>query len=148
MTELKRIDPRGPRFGAAITAIISLLAFNFFLSSSWTYTWILLWVLLILFSWSVFIPGGSHPYSIIFQKLVRPRLRAPKELEDPRPPHFAQQVGLTLSLFGTIAGFFWIEGTAVAAALIFIASFLNSVFGLCLGCQMYIGLKRLGVIRK
>lgn len=147
MTELKRIDPRGPRFGAAITAVISLLAFNFYLTSAWTYTWVLLWLLLILFSWSVLLPGGSHPFNIIFQKLVRPRLAPPKELEDPRPPHFAQKVGLSFALFGTISGFVWVPGTAVASAFIFLAAFLNSVFGLCLGCQMYLGLKRLGIIR-
>jgi hypothetical protein len=38
-------------------------------------------------------------------------------------------------------------GLVAAAAAAFVASFLNSVFNYCLGCQMYLGLKRLKVIR-
>lgn len=147
MTELKRIDPRGPRFGAAITSVFSILALNFSLTGSWIYSWVILWVLLALFAWSVFLPSSSHPYNIIFRKLVRPRLSEPKELEDPRPPHFAQKVGLSFAIFGVVSGFVFVPGVQLAAVFIFLASFLNAFFGLCLGCQMYLGLKRLGIIR-
>jgi hypothetical protein len=34
----------------------------------------------------------------------------------------------------------------IAAALAFIAAFLNSVFGYCLGCQIYLLLVRLRVL--
>jgi hypothetical protein len=34
----------------------------------------------------------------------------------------------------------------IAAGLAFIAAFLNSVFGYCLGCQIYLLLARLGVV--
>ena len=36
----------------------------------------------------------------------------------------------------------------VAAAAAFVAAFLNSVFGYCLGCQIYLLLARIGVIRR
>lgn len=147
MSELKRIDPRGPRFGAAITSVFSILAVNFTFTGSWIYSWVILWILLVLFSWSVFLPGNTHPYSIIFRKFVRPRLSEPKDLEDPRPPHFAQKVGLSFAIFGVVSGFVFVPGVQLAAIFIFLASFLNAFFGLCLGCQMYLGLKRLGVIR-
>ena len=146
MSQIQRIDPRGPRFGAAITSVFSLIAFAVGPQSQ-TSAWVILWILLGLFSWSVFLTKPVHPYSFLFQKLVRPRLSAPKELEDPRPPRFAQQVGLSFALFGTVAGFIWPGGVIIAAAFIFFAAFLNAFFDLCLGCKMYLGLKRLGVIR-
>jgi hypothetical protein len=147
MSEQKHIDPRGPRFGAAITSVISLA--SFILSTSlWSllFGYPLMVLLFVLFAWSVFSPS-NHPYQWLFKKFVRPRLSAPVELEDPRPPQFAQKVGFTFAIIGTL-GFFvspWL--IPVAAAFIFIASFLNAFFGYCLGCQMYLGLRRLGVIR-
>lgn len=36
---------------------------------------------------------------------------------------------------------------AVFAAMAFVAAFLNSVFGYCLGCQLYVLLLRARVIR-
>jgi hypothetical protein len=36
----------------------------------------------------------------------------------------------------------------IAASLAFAAAFLNSVFGYCLGCQIYLLLVRAGVIRR
>ena len=145
MTELKRIDPRGPRFGAAITAVLSLVAFSQSLEV-WAYgaPWIL--ALFGLFAWSVFSPK-NHPYTILFNKFVKPRLSAPKELEDPRPPQFAQKVGFAFSILGVVGTLFSTVLIPISAAFIFIASFLNAFFGLCLGCQMYLGLRRLGVIR-
>ena len=145
MTELKRIDPRGPRFGAGITALLSLIAFSQSLEV-WIYgtPWIV--ALFVLFAWSVLSPK-NHPYALIFNKLVKPRLGAPKELEDPRPPQFAQKVGFSFSILGVIGVLFAPVLIPVSAAFIFIASFLNAFFGLCLGCQMYLGLRRLGVIR-
>ncbi len=36
----------------------------------------------------------------------------------------------------------------IAAALAFVAAFLNAAFGYCLGCQIYLLLVRAGVIRR
>jgi hypothetical protein len=79
--------------------------------------------------------------------LVRPRLAPPKELEDPRPPKFAQQVGFAFALLGLVG--YWIAPVlvVVSAAFIFFAAFLNAAFNYCLGCQMYLLLKRFGIIR-
>ena len=147
MTELKRIDPRGPRFGAAITSAISLA--SFFLSTSLSsilFGYALMILLLLLFAWSVFSPK-SHPYQWLFKKFVQPRLSPPQELEDPRPPQFAQKVGFSFAILGTIGGLISSWLVPIAAAFIFIAAFLNAFFGFCLGCQMYLGLRRLGIIR-
>ena len=147
MTEIKRIDPRGPRFGAAVTSVFAIIAFGFSFDN-WIYAWLVLWVLFALFGLSVFGKNIIHPYSFLFQKLVRPRLSAPTELEDPRPPYFAQQLGFSFALFGVISGFIWPLGVTIAAGFIFLAAFLNAYFGLCLGCQMYLGLRRLGLLRQ
>jgi hypothetical protein len=142
------IDPRGPRFGAAITSALSLTAFGIAVSLPDGYftAYPLIVLLALLFSWSVFSPK-THPYGWIFKKLVRPRLAAPSELEDARPPQFAQKVGLGFALLG-LAGY-WLAPVlvAVSAGFIFFAAFLNAFFNFCLGCQMYLGLKRFGVIR-
>jgi len=145
MTELKRIDPRAPRFGAAITSVLALISFA--LSQQyWLQGYPVMVLLFLLFFWSVFFPN-SHPYQLIFRSLVRPRLAPPKELEDPRPVQFAQKVGFSFSILGAVGGLFVSALIPIAAAFIFIAAFLNAFFGLCLGCQMYLGLRRLGVIR-
>jgi hypothetical protein len=142
------IDPRGPRFGAAITSALSLTAFGIAVSLPDGYftAYPLIVLLALLFSWSVFSPK-THPYGWIFKKLVRPRLAAPSELEDARPPQFAQKVGLGFALLG-LAGY-WLAPVlvAVSAGFIFFAAFLNAFFNFCLGCQMFLGLKRFGVIR-
>jgi hypothetical protein len=145
MTEIKRIDPRGPRFGAGITAALSLASFA--LSSyAYLYGYPLMVLLFLLFAWSVFAPK-NHPYQLLFKKFVQPKLKPPAELEDPRPPQFAQKVGFGFAILGTIGGLISAVLIPVAAAFIFIAAFLNAFFGFCLGCQMYLGLRRIGVIR-
>ena len=146
MTELKRIDPRGPRFGAAITSLLSLLAFVLSLQG-WVYAAPISIALFVLFSWSVFAPS-SHPYGLVFKSLIRPRLKPPAELEDPRPPQFAQKVGFGFSILGIIGVAFVPALITVSAAFIFFAAFLNAFFNYCLGCQMYLGLRRLGLLGK
>lgn len=147
MTELKRIDPRGPRFGAAITSVLALASFVMS-TGLWSllFGYPLMVLLFVLFAWSVFSPK-NHPYQWIFRKFVQPKLKPPSELEDPRPPQFAQKVGFGFAILGTFGGLISSWLIPIAAAFIFIAAFLNAFFGLCLGCQMYLGLRRLGVIR-
>jgi hypothetical protein len=146
MTELKRIDPRGPRFGAAITSLLAITSFALSFQFGFVAGYPVMIALFVLFAWSVFLPK-SHPYQYLFQKLVRPRLKAPNELEDPRPPQFAQKVGFSFAILGTIGGLLSPVLIPIAAAFIFLASFLNAFFGLCLGCLMYLGLRRVGIIR-
>jgi lipopolysaccharide export LptBFGC system permease protein LptF len=80
----------------------------------------------------------------VYRALIRPRLAAPTELEDPRPARFAQLVGLILSGVGVILGLVGVTGAVpVAAAAVFIAAALNAVIGLCLGCELYLLGRRL-----
>ena len=107
---------------------------------------ILLFLIALLFLWSVVSPRTA-PWGVIFRRLVRPRLAAPSELEDPRPPRFAQGVGLVVVTVGLVlhlAGVPW--ALPIAAGAAFIAAFLNAAFGLCLGCQLYLLLQRAGIV--
>lgn len=145
---MSQIDPRGPRFGAAITSVIALACFSLAFGGEQLPAGALIALLAALFGWSVTAPK-THPYALLFAKLVRPHLEPPTELEDSRPPRFAQQVGLSFALAGLLG--FALQSTlllAIAAAFIFAAAFLNSVFDFCLGCQVYLLLKRAGLLRK
>ena len=84
------------------------------------------------------------PYGVLYRKLIRPRLGPPRELEPEAPPRFAQAVGLVFALAGVAGyatGLTWLGMAATAAALV--AAFLNGVFGFCLGCEMYLLIRRL-----
>jgi hypothetical protein len=143
------IDPRGPRFGAGITAVLLLVDIYLGLTGLGTAALVLLTVIALVFAWGAFAGVQRHPYGAIFKRLVRPRLAAPRELEDPVPPTFAQGVGLVIAGVGVILGLAGLPAAVVVTAILaFIAAFLNSVFGYCLGCQFYLLLVRARIIRR
>jgi hypothetical protein len=83
------------------------------------------------------------PYGLVYRALVRPRLGPPRELEDAAPPRFAQGVGLAFSVVGVIGYATGLTPLGIAAtALALAAAFLNAAFGLCLGCEMYVLIRR------
>jgi Domain of unknown function (DUF4395) len=131
------VDPRGPRFGALITTVV--LAVVLITSSAW----------LLAAQAAVFAAGAVFglrysPYGLLYRKLVRPRLGPPGELEPEAPPRFSQAVGLVFALVGVAgyaAGLTWLGLAATAAALV--AAFLNAAFGFCLGCEMYLLIRRI-----
>lgn len=145
----KQLDPRGPRFGAGITSVLLLVVIYLSLDASTTASALPVMSFIV----SMFILGAllgpaKHPYSFLYKYTLRKMLKAPTELEDARPVRFAQVVGLLVTGTGLILHLLEVPNAlAIAAAAAFIAAFLNSVFAYCLGCQMYLGLKRLGVIR-
>jgi hypothetical protein len=107
---------------------------------------LLLLVTTLLFLWGVLSPRTA-PWGVLYRRLVAPRLSPPTELEDPRPPRFAQGVGLFVTALGLVLQLFGVPwALTVAAAAAFIAAFLNAVFGLCLGCQLYLLLQRAGIV--
>jgi hypothetical protein len=144
------IDPRGPRFGATITSVLLLITVFLALDAATAASaFALLAVITALFAVGAAFGNSKHPYGLIFKKFVRPRLAAPKELEDPRPPQFAQLIGFIVAGTGLVLGAFNVPyGVAGAAAAAFIAAFLNAAFAFCLGCQIYVGLQRIGLIKK
>ena len=131
------IDPRGPRTGALITTVV--LAVVLLTGSGW-----LLAAQALVFAAGAVFGLRYAPYGCLYRKLIRPRLGPPGELEPEAPPRFAQAVGLVFALAGVAgyaAGLTWLGLAATAAALV--AAFLNGVFGFCLGCEMYLVIRRL-----
>ncbi|MDI5965361.1 DUF4395 domain-containing protein [Streptomyces sp. SL13] len=132
------IDARGPRFGAALTTVV--LAVVLVTSSGW-----LLAAQTAVFALGALLGVRRSPYGVLFARLVRPRLGPPAETEDAAPPRFAQAVGLAFAAIGVIgyfAGPQWLGQAAAGCALA--AAFLNSAFGYCLGCEVYLLLRRAG----
>ena len=141
------IDPRGPRFTAGITAVLLLVVAVLGFGGADLAAWLLLAALAALFAWGAFAGVRRHPFGLLFKRFVRPRLSPPDELEDPRPPTFAQGVGFAVTVVGVLLGAIGLPlAVPIAASLAFVAAFLNAVFGYCLGCQLYLLLVRARVI--
>jgi hypothetical protein len=137
-----RVDPRGPRFAAALTTVVLLVVLV-------TGSGALLAAQAAVFALGALFGLRRSPYGWLFRRWVRPRLAPPRELEDERPPRFAQAVGLLFAVVGTagyLSGATWLGIAATAAALA--AAFLNAAFAYCLGCEVYLlairGRARLG----
>jgi Domain of unknown function (DUF4395) len=131
------IDPRGPRFGALITTVV--LATVLVTGSVW-----LLAAQALVFAVGAAFGLRYAPYGVLYRKLIRPRLGPPGELEPEAPPRFAQAVGLVFAVVGVAGyamGLTWLGMAATAAALA--AAFLNGAFGFCLGCEMYVLMRRI-----
>ncbi|MCU1598117.1 MAG: hypothetical protein JWQ47_1856 [Glaciihabitans sp.] len=141
------IDPRGPRFGAGITGILLLVVIGLFLGGLTLAAFIVFLFITLVFAWGAFAGVQKHPYGLLFKALVRPRLKPPTELEDPTPPTFAQGVGFAITLIGIVLFLVGLTlALPIAAAAAFVAAFLNSAFGYCLGCQIYLLLVRAGIL--
>ncbi|MDQ1747643.1 MAG: hypothetical protein QOD07_1906 [Frankiaceae bacterium] len=131
------VDPRGPRFGAAVTTAV--LAVVLLTGNGW-----LLAAQALVFALGAF--GGLRfaPYGLLFRLFVRPRLGPPAQLEAEAPPRFAQGVGFGFAVLGA-AGY--LSGLTalglVATAFALAAAFLNAAFDYCLGCEVHLRLTRL-----
>ena len=130
------IDPRGPRFGALITMVV--FAVVLITGNVW-----LLAAQAVVFAAGAILGLRHSPYGLLYKWLVRPRLGPPDELEAEAPPRFAQAVGLAISIIGIIGFAAGLRPLGlVAAGLGLVAAVLNGVFGLCLGCEMYLMIRR------
>jgi Domain of unknown function (DUF4395) len=133
------LDPRGPRLAAGLTAIVFVLILV-------TGAWWLALAQAVVFAITAVDPRKG-PYSLIYRTVVAPRLQPPTEREPAEPVRFAQALGGVFAVTAAIAfGAGGTAGTAVgitAAAFGLAAAFLNSAFGLCLGCELYLAARRM-----
>ena len=137
-----QIDPRGPRFGAVITTIVFVAVLV--TASAW-----LLAGQAVVFAVGTLFGMRYAPYGLVFRWLVRPRLGPPSELEDEAPPRFSQGLGLVFAVIGVIGYATGVTPLGIAAAACgLIAAFLNGAFGLCLGCELYLLIRRIGPARQ
>jgi len=135
-----QIDPRGYRFGASLTLVISIIALVLGANAAGVIT---MGILALLFLPGATIGPQKTLQSWVFRKAIRPRIGPPSETESFRPPRFAQQMGLGFALLAVIFGALGsAPGFYIFTGFVVVASFLNSVLGFCLGCEIYLLLKR------
>ncbi|MFK3982044.1 DUF4395 domain-containing protein [Micromonospora sp. NPDC050397] len=131
------IDPRGPRFAAAVTTVVLIVVL--LTGSGW-----LALAQAVVFGVTAASPRRG-PYGLLFRAFVSPSLRPPTELEPVAPVRFAQLVGLVFTVVAAVGYLAGVTGLGlVATAFALAAAFLNAVFGLCLGCEAYLAFRRLG----
>lgn len=133
---MRPLDPRGPRFAAAVTAVVLVLVLV--TSSGW----------LALAQAAVFALTAADPrrgpYGLVYRALVAPRLAPPTELEPAAPVRFAQLVGLGFTLVAAVGYFAGAPVLGVVmTAFALGAAFLNAAFGLCLACEAYLAVRRI-----
>lgn len=140
MAKPTQLDVRGPRFGAAVTTVVLAVAF---VTAGSTFATVLLLVQAIAFGIGAFVGPHAQPYGKFFVTVIRPRLAPATEFEDAAPPRFAQAVGLGFAV-AALAGIFLnsVALTQLAVGFALAAAFLNAAFAFCLGCEMYLLIRR------
>ena len=134
------LDPRGQRFAATLTSIVLMAV----LATGWG--WLAL-AQAVVFAVTAADPRRG-PYAYVYRLLVLPRIGPPAEREPVAPVRFAQVVGFS---FLAVAASGYLAGAptlgVVFAALGLLAAFLNAAFGLCLGCEAYLAMRRMSTRR-
>jgi len=130
------IDVRGPRFGAWVTTVVLAVALL-------TGSGVLVGLQAVVFAIGAFAGLRYAPYGVVFRRVVAPRLGPVRDREAEAPPRFAQLVGL---LFAAVGASGYLLGAptlgAVATGLALVAALLNAATGFCLGCEMYLLVRR------
>ncbi|MFZ0376590.1 MAG: DUF4395 domain-containing protein [Solirubrobacteraceae bacterium] len=98
--------------------------------------------------WARVLTGPTlSPLGWTAQNVIAPRLGAKKPVPGP-PKRFAQGMGAAMA---TLALVFWLSvgndtATDVVLGLFVIAAGLESIFAVCLGCQVFAVLMRIGLV--
>ena len=98
--------------------------------------------------WARVLTGPTlSPLGWTAQNVIAPRLGAKKPVPGP-PKRFAQGMGAAMA---TLALVFWLivgndTATDVVLGLFVIAAGLESIFAVCLGCQVFAVLMRIGLV--
>jgi Domain of unknown function (DUF4395) len=142
-----QIDPRLLRFSAGATASV-LAVVLLIVDVARPLGLGLLASQVAVFAFTAFVSFQWSLWAQIFARAIWPRIGAPTELEDARPPRFAQFVGFVCT---TLALINFAPSVDVAGygftALAFGAAALNASTGLCLGCKVYLLIRRLQPVR-
>ena len=129
------LDPRGQRFAATLTSAVLIVV----LATGWG--WLAL-VQTVVFAVTALDPRKG-PYAYAYRALILPRLGPPAEREPAAPVRFAQTVGFTFLAVATVGYLTGLTAVGVVfTAFGLLAAFLNAAFGLCLGCEAYLLIKR------
>jgi hypothetical protein len=127
----RMIDPRGHRFGAALSALLLIVSF----ATGWVPG-----VVLALLSIGTSAAFGLRYsiYGAIWRRIARAARLGKVEPEHEYPPRFAQTLGSTVLIASLVA--FLVGATTIGWGLALAVAALQSVLGLtgyCLGCRLY-----------
>lgn len=106
----------------------------------------LLWPLALGFLARVATGPTLSPFGQLATRVIAPRIGPAKPVPGP-PKRFAQAMGAFLSVAAVLA-YYLVTPTVswVLVGLIVVAAFLESVFGICLGCIIFGRLQSIGLI--
>lgn len=138
------VDRVGMRFGAGLSAVVLVAGF----AVGDPARVVIPIVAIALGIGAIFGPGKS-PMAVAFRAL-KPVFFAnvPADPEPAAPPRFAQLVGFLFLTAAAIAAFTGALGLAWTLTLIVAAlQTLLAVTGICVGCEMYLVMKKLGAKR-
>jgi hypothetical protein len=133
------INEKAARFVAGVVALTALVALA--TGAHW------LLVPLAYGFWARVLAGPTlSPLAQVATRVAAPRLGPPRHVPGP-PKRFAQGMGAAMTTAGVVA---WLAGAedVVAALLVMLvaAATLESVFAFCIGCKVFAGLMRVGVV--
>ena len=133
------INEKAARTVAAVVALTGAVA----LATGWH--WLL--IPLAYGFWARVLTGPRlSPLALFATKVAAPRLGPPKAVAGP-PKRFAQGMGATMTTLGVVAlALGWTTLTTVLLATLVVAATLESVFALCIGCQVFAALMRAGIV--
>ena len=134
------VNEKAARVVAAVVAVASVVTL---LTGAY-------WLLAVLAYgfWARVLTGPTlSPLGRFATQVAAPRLGPPKHVPGP-PKRFAQGMGAAMTTAGAIAALgFGATGVAdVLLGAMIVAATLEAAFAICLGCQVFAGLMRIGVI--
>ncbi|CAN7193521.1 DUF4395 domain-containing protein [Terrabacter sp. LjRoot27] len=141
------VDDITVRLIAAVVLVIGVIALA-------TQQWWLYAVLAVDFSLRAALGPSASPVARIVQRWIRPAVAAPKRPTAGPPKRFAATIGAVMTVAATAL---WVvsllTGSSGALAAVVVIGVvmvlfpaLESIFGVCVGCILFSGLMRLGVI--
>jgi len=141
------VDEITVRLIAAVVLVIGVVALA-------TQQWWLYAVLAVDFSLRATLGPRASPIARLVQRWIRPAVSAPKRPTAGPPKRFAAAIGAVMTIAATaLWGISLVTGsTGVIVAVVVIGAImvlfpaLESILGICVGCILFSGLMRLGVI--
>lgn len=136
---MNRIDPREPRLtAAAATVVLAVAAITVTTPTAVA----LLAVQTLVFALGTFGGLRVQPYGVIARRVLLPRLAA-RTAVPAAPYRFAQGVGLVLTALALVLVLAGQTTTALLfTALALAGTFLSAAFNYCIGCDLYLSLRR------
>jgi hypothetical protein len=141
------VDDVTVRLIAAVVLVVAVLALA-------AQQWWLYAVLAVDFTLRAALGPKASPFAQLVQRWIRPAVSAPKRPTPGPPKRFAATIGAVLTVAATAA---WVVHVVTASsvalaivvaigAIMVVFPALESIFGICVGCLLFSGLMRIGVI--